>query len=57
MGSSEDFQRIYELYKKKGVPNGISIVNFLNAQKFIFLIFKKERYRVLTVSFGHLHLN
>ncbi len=28
MASSEDFQSIYELYKKEGIPNGISIVNF-----------------------------
>ena len=25
MASSEDFQRVYELYKKQGIPNGFSI--------------------------------
>lgn len=28
MASSEDFQSIYEIYKKQGIPNGIFIVKF-----------------------------
>lgn len=28
MASSEDFQSIYELYKKEGIPNQIPIVKF-----------------------------
>lgn len=28
MVSSEDFKKVYELYQKEGVPNGMSIVDF-----------------------------
>lgn len=33
MASSEEFQSIYELYKKQGIPKGISIVNFCQLEK------------------------
>ena len=38
---SEDFQRIYELYKKEGVPNGISIVNFCQQNGVVYPQFEK----------------
>lgn len=41
MASSEDFQRIYELYKKEGVPNGISIVNFCQQNGIVYSQFEK----------------
>ena len=41
MASSEDFQRIYELYKKEGVPNGISIVNFCQQQGIVYSQFER----------------
>ena len=42
MASSEDFQSIYELYKKEGIPNGISIVNFCQQNGIVYSQF--ERY-------------
>ena len=41
MASSEDFQRVYELYKKQGVPNGISIVNFCQQQGIVYSQFER----------------
>lgn len=41
MASSEDFQRIYDLYKKEGVPNGISIVNFCQQNGIVYPQFEK----------------
>lgn len=37
MESSEDFQSIYKLYKGKGVPNGISVVNFCRQNGIVYL--------------------
>lgn len=42
MASSEDFQRVYELYKKQGVPNGISIVNFCQQQGIVYSQFERR---------------
>lgn len=36
MASSEDFQSIYELYKKQGIPKGISIVNFCRQNGIVY---------------------
>ena len=41
MASSEDFQSIYELYKKEGAPNGISVINFCR-QMASFISFQLE---------------
>ena len=37
MVSSEKFQRVYELYKTEGVPNGILIVNFCRQKSIVYL--------------------
>lgn len=37
MASSEDFQSIYELYKKEGAPNGISVINFCRQNGIVYL--------------------
>ncbi len=36
MASSVDFQSIYALYKKQGVPKGISIVNFCHQNGIVY---------------------
>ena len=36
MASSEDFQSIDELYKKQGIPKGISIVNFCRQNGIVY---------------------
>ena len=41
MASSEDFQSIYELYKKEGIPNGISIVNFCQQNGIVYSQFER----------------
>ena len=41
MASSEDFQSIYELYKKKGIPNKISIVNFCHQHGIVYSQFER----------------
>ena len=40
MASSEDFQSIYELYKKEGTPNGISIVSFCQQNGIVYSQFE-----------------
>ena len=41
MASSEDFQSIYELYKKEGIPNGISIVNCCQQNGIVYSQFER----------------
>ena len=41
MASSEDFQSIYELYKKEGIPNQISIVAFCQQHGIIYSHFER----------------
>ena len=41
MVSSEDFQSIYELYKKQGIPNGISIVTFCQHNGIVYSQFER----------------
>ena len=41
MASSEDFQSIYELYKKQGIPKGISIVNFCQQNGIVYSQFER----------------
>lgn len=41
MAGSEDFQSIYELYKKEGIPNGISIVNFCRQNGIVYSQFER----------------
>jgi len=41
MASSEDFQRVYELYKKQGVPKGISIVKFCQYNGIVYSQFER----------------
>lgn len=41
MASSEDFQSIYELYKKQGIPNGISIVKFCQHNGVVYSQFER----------------
>lgn len=41
MASSGDFQSIYELYKKEGIPNGISIVNFCQQNGIVYSQFER----------------
>ena len=41
MASSEDFQSIYELYKKQGIPKGISIVTFCQQNGIVCSQFEK----------------
>lgn len=41
MASSEDFQSIYELYKKQGIPNGISIVKFCQHNGIVYSQFER----------------
>lgn len=41
MASSEDFQRVYELYKQQGVPSGISIVNFCQQNGIVYSQFER----------------
>lgn len=41
MASSEDFQSIYELYQKEGIPKGISIVNFCQQNGIVYSQFER----------------
>lgn len=41
MASSEDFQSLYELYKKQGIPNGISIVKFCQHNGVVYSQFER----------------
>ena len=41
MASSEDFQRVYELYKQQGIPSGISIVNFCRQNGIVYSQFER----------------
>ena len=41
MASSEDFQSFYELYKKKGIPNKVSIVNFCTQNGIVYSQFER----------------
>lgn len=41
MASSEDFQSIYELYQKQGIPNGISIVKFCQQNGIVYSQFER----------------
>ncbi len=41
MASSEDFQSIYALNKKQGVPKGISIVNFCHQNGIVYSQFER----------------
>lgn len=41
MASSEDFQSVYELYKTKGIPNGISIVKFCQQHGIVYSQFER----------------
>ena len=41
MASSEDYQSIYELYKKQGIPKGISIVNFCQQNGIVYSQFER----------------
>lgn len=41
MASSEDFQSVYALYKKHGVPNGISIVKFCQQNGIVYSHFER----------------
>ena len=47
MPSSEDFKKMYELYRTEGVPNGVSIVDFYQRNGVIYNQFErwfKKRY-------------
>lgn len=41
MASSEDFQSVYELYKKQGVPKGILIVKFCQYNGIVYSQFER----------------
>lgn len=41
MASSEDFQRVYDLYKQEGIPKQISIVNFCQQHGLVYSQFEK----------------
>lgn len=41
MASSEDFQKVFNLYQKTGVPKGISIVSFCQQSSIIYSQFER----------------
>ena len=52
MASSEDFQSIYELYKKQGIPKGISIVNFCRQNGIVYSqLMSKDRQTLKIIRF------